>query len=250
MRNPRWVRNFLARRRFKRSRPSDGRRIHDIKIGKVRLQIADGPESLAALYVASELRGNRYQLDAIGFKPGDVIVDIGAHVGGFTCLLARTHPECRVLAFEPMPANYDNLCYNIKANRVSNAVAVNCAVTGDGRPLQMTYSPGNTGGATAMLDNLRLPGHHTFRAKSRTLDTVFDEYEVHECRLLKIDCEGMEHEILLNCHCLRRIRNLRGEFHINRRLAREGRSIDSLLSHCCRHIPESHVKVTRIRMAD
>jgi FkbM family methyltransferase len=250
MRNPRWVRVCLARRRFRRSRLTEGRRIHHVKIGKVRLQIADGPDSLAALYVASELRGNRCQLDGIGFKPGDVIVDIGAHVGVFTCLLARAHPECRVLAFEPMPANYNNLCHNIEANRISNAVAVNCAVTADGRHLQMTYHPSNTGGATAKLNDLRLPGHHTFSVKSRTLDAIFAEYKIHECRLLKIDCEGMEHEILLNCHCLARIRSLRGEFHINRVLEGEGHSIDSLLSFCQRFIPEPNIKVDRIRMAE
>ncbi|SRR6266545_2940317 len=50
-------------------------------------------------------------------RPGDVVVDVGAHIGYFTLLLAAlVGPKSRVFAFEPDPDNFALLCRNVELN--------------------------------------------------------------------------------------------------------------------------------------
>src|SRR5215207_1935581 len=46
-------------------------------------------------------------------KPGDVVLDVGAHVGLFTIRILTAEPQCRVIAVEPSPENFDCLQKNI-----------------------------------------------------------------------------------------------------------------------------------------
>ncbi len=66
-------------------------------------------------------------------RPGNVILDIGAHFGYFSLLFAHlTGPSGRVLAFEPTPSTFGVLSENV--GQLSLVEALNCAA-GD--------SPGN-----------------------------------------------------------------------------------------------------------
>jgi hypothetical protein len=61
---------------------------------------------------------------------GDVVVDLGAHVGYYTLLAARrVGPEGRVFAFEPNPDNFRLLVKNIESNLYSNVIPVQKAVS-------------------------------------------------------------------------------------------------------------------------
>lgn len=54
-------------------------------------------------------------------RPGDVALDLGAHIGYYTLLLARlVGPSGRVVAFEPDPLNYAILCRNVALNGLTN----------------------------------------------------------------------------------------------------------------------------------
>jgi hypothetical protein len=108
----------------------------------------------------------------------------------------------------------------------------------------------NSGGATANLRDMRLRGHSYFKAESTTLDAVFTVNDIKHCKLLKIDIEGSEHEVLLNSSCLSRIEYLVGEFHINDNLRAQGYAIESLQEHLKRFIPEHKTRVTSCRMAE
>jgi tRNA G37 N-methylase Trm5 len=62
-------------------------------------------------------------------RAGDVVVDIGAHVGYFTLIAARSvGPEGRVYAFEPDPENYALLVRNIELNGYQNIMPIQKAV--------------------------------------------------------------------------------------------------------------------------
>jgi hypothetical protein len=108
----------------------------------------------------------------------------------------------------------------------------------------------NSGGATAHLRDMRLPDHSYFKVESTTLDAIFKEQRIEHCKLLKIDIEGSEHEVLLNANCLNRVEYLVGEFHINDNLQRKGYSIESLHQHLKRFIPEDRLTFTSCHMAE
>ena len=66
---------------------------------------------------------------AAGLKPGDVVYEIGAHVGlyvlGSSCTVG---PEGHVYAFEPLPRNVNYLRRHVELNQLSNCTVVEAAV--------------------------------------------------------------------------------------------------------------------------
>jgi len=73
--------------------------------------------------------GNQ-RLFAAHLRPGDVVYDIGAHVGLYTLLSsARVRTEGHVYAFEPLPRNLHYLRRHIELNRLSNCTVVAAAVS-------------------------------------------------------------------------------------------------------------------------
>lgn len=155
------------------------------------------------------------------------------------------------MAFEPVPDNFQNLLRNLQLNGVNNVVSHALAVTKDGRSFEMiAHLASNSGGATGYLRDMKLPGHSYFIVASTTLEAVFQKYTLPFVKLLKIDCEGGEHEILLNTQCLPKVEYLSGEFHINDYLQKQGYSNELLAAHCSRYISSEKLKFKAIRMAE
>jgi FkbM family methyltransferase len=61
--------------------------------------------------------------------PGDVIIDVGAHIGSYTIRCAKAVGEKGiVIAFEPDPENFKVLLLNVKMNNLKNVIAFPYAV--------------------------------------------------------------------------------------------------------------------------
>ena len=240
---------LLNRLRPPREYTDGSRRIHRICIHGEKFLFADGLLSEGAAIVAGELENGGYPVDRIPFQPGDTVIDIGAHVGVISCYLGRRFPFLRIYAFEPMEENYRNLLWNLDRNRVTNVIPARKAITADGRTLAMIMHANNTGGATGQLRNMHLPDHVVCEVESSTLDAVFGANRIERCRLLKIDCEGSEHEILTGFSKLGQVEYLCGEFHINEHLKAKGYSSERLIEHCGRFIDPAKITVTSITMA-
>lgn len=220
-------------------------------INGVELSIIDYATSVAAEAITSELSNNIYPLDQIAFEPGDTVLDLGGHVGIVSIYLAKKYPFIQIYSYEPTPANYEHFLLNLEANEVQNVEVSNKAVTQDGRSLNMIARfEINSGGATSNLRDMSLPNHSYFKAESTTLDAIFTDRDIRRCKLLKIDIEGSEHEVLLNSSCLSKVEYLIGEFHINDNLEQKGYSIGSLHEHLKRFIPEDKITFTSCRMAE
>jgi len=128
---------------------------------------------------------------------GDVVIDVGAHVGHHAMVAAR---ECggsgRVLAIDPQPYNADRTARNAINNGFAQ-VQVLCAAVGD-----------CDGFVSAQLQNrsdrarlsLALPGPNDLgtpiEVPIRRLDTIFAAHTVERAKLIKIDVEGFELEVL------------------------------------------------------
>lgn len=59
-------------------------------------------------------------LGALG--PSDVVFDVGANVGAYTCFVAQRLPPDQVVAFEPHPANVTGLRANLARNDVDATI--------------------------------------------------------------------------------------------------------------------------------
>jgi FkbM family methyltransferase len=224
---------------------------HKLIFDTFSLNIVDYATSSTPQIVRKELIKNRYNIDSIKFSPNDVVIDIGAHVGIVSVYVAKKYPFVKIYAFEPIPDNYEHLTTNLRLNNVNNVIPHNLAVTSDGREFDMLVNfADNSGGATGHLRDMRLSDHFSYTVESVPFDSVFDNYSITVCKLLKIDCEGTEHEILTRTRYLSRIEYLSGEFHINQHLAEQGYSIETLITHCRKLIPERKMKIKPIRMAE
>jgi FkbM family methyltransferase len=79
-------------------------------------------------------------------EPGMTFLDLGAHVGYFSCLAGRlVGPRGLVVAFEPNPRNYELLLANVWRNGLTNVVCFPWAVTDSSRILDLYLSTGNSG---------------------------------------------------------------------------------------------------------
>lgn len=200
----------------------------------VDIRAADLPGSVSAELVAHELCDDCYGLDRIDFAPGDVVLDVGAHIGLFAAYVGLRYPDVSVHAFEPFPDNFELLRENVERNRVSNVRIYPFAISGDGRLLKMATNPENSGGASC--HSLTLTDRPADMIPSATLDAVFDALDLERCKLLKIDCEGSEYEILLATRSLGKVEYLSGEFHYNDLLLAQGHTPEGLRQHCEKYI--------------
>ncbi len=222
-----------------------------VKINGIALDVSDHPTSLVRDEVKWCLEEDLYGIESIDFHKNDIIIDIGANIGMVSLYIAKRFPSVNLLSYEPIPTNYFYLMQNIKNNGVENIQAFSLAITKDRRDLDMIIqSASNTGGGTACLRNMKLEGHEYHRVKSITLDDIFIANNIGRCRLLKIDCEGSEHEILRHSGVLNKIDYLSAEFHINSNLESQGYTIEELISHCRMYFAVEKMKIHSVRMAE
>lgn len=137
-------------------------------------------------------------------KPGDVFVDIGAHVGYFSVLASQlVGPEGLVVSFEPAPDNYAGLVEHLRLNNVRHAIPLHCAAGAEETVLDLHLNADNDGGH-ALWD----VGLHPLNEKSRRAPRVYPTYVTTVDRILatvapgrikafKIDTEGGEHAVLI-----------------------------------------------------
>jgi len=232
-------------------KPSQERAYH-CSINGVEFDAIDDKLSFTVNCVAGELGADQYKFEGIDVAPGDVIIDIGAHVGVFSIYAAKKWPEARILAFEPSATNYARLLRNLEAAGVTNVEPHNLAVTSDGRDIDLALARGNTGGTSALR---KANGHLVEHAQSVTLDSIVHGLgkfigDYPRVRFLKIDAEGMEHEILITATCLDQVDYLSGELHINQFLASQGYSMQGLHKYLCGKLSPERVTTTECRMDD
>ena len=144
--------------------------------------------------------------------PLDVVVDIGAHIGSLSLMAAQRGAK-RVVAVEPMSANYENLLVNIATNGFAKTIeAVNAMIVADtGKERQLLCPAGLTGCCSMIVNGvgtIEVPRLIAFK----DFLTEFEQIDY-----LKIDIEGGEFEIFdqsleLN-NLLRRVRFLDLEIH-------------------------------------
>jgi FkbM family methyltransferase len=140
-----------------------------------------------------------YDVPHVPIRPGDVVLDIGANQGFFTCYAA--YRGASVYAFEPNPESYDRLVSNIEMNGFSDRViAKPWAIAEKEGRAELLVSHELGGGMTTINSdfarNTRLEVRRTLEVPTYTLAQLFDLFSLQRVRLCKIDAEGSEIEII------------------------------------------------------
>ena len=129
--------------------------------------------------------------------PSDYAADVGAHIGTFTVPMARkVGPEGRILAFEAQRFAYHNLVTNVYLNLMHNVLARNVVCARESYALNLEEVPlhqrQNSGGF-AIATAARQSGTWS-TTPAEPLDVLLAGLP--RLRLIKIDVEGFENEVL------------------------------------------------------
>lgn len=135
-------------------------------------------------------------------QAGDIVVDVGANIGMFTCL-ALDNGASKVYSIEPSLELLQTTMYNAAPGLInkkeSPLIPINCAIGSRKDRVRHVYGPKND-----------------FTLKE--FKDILKEYDIKKIDYLKIDCEGGEYDIL-NLENLdfikNNVRHIAVEMHIN-----------------------------------
>lgn len=159
-------------------------------------------------------RGRHYEPDVSllmcrAVAPGDVVVDVGANAGAFTVLLAMlAGPDGHVLSFEPGENTLPRLRNNIALNRLANVSLIPQPASDAPGDIRFFINSDDSGG-NALWDVGTYPTNVKSAAAPRVVTlratTVDDEIARRALpapKLIKIDTEGAELQVLRGCRTL------------------------------------------------
>lgn len=195
--------------------------MHKVTIDYKKFLFYDTLCSLAYKGIVSDFNRDCYSLKDINFNKGDIVLDVGWNIGIFSIFLAKKYPFLKIYSFEPCKNNYISFKKNIRANNIDDGIITvfNKAVTMDGRDVTINFDYLNSGGSK--IKKFNKSNSNSKIVSSMTLNEiiamVLKENNQTKIKLLKMDCEFSEYEILYNTKVenLKKIDCFRGEFHEN-----------------------------------
>ncbi|MCX6926239.1 MAG: FkbM family methyltransferase, partial [Verrucomicrobia bacterium] len=129
-------------------------------------------------------------------KPGDTVLDIGANIGIVSVWLSKlVGKKGSVHAFEPNPEIYATLEKTIQRNQATNIHAHPVALGAKAEQKELRILGGNAGSGSLILNDNQADCK-VFSVPVRTLDSIVAQEKLEAIRLIKIDVEGFEAEVL------------------------------------------------------
>jgi FkbM family methyltransferase len=158
-----------------------------------------GPTKLRARRGMTSVSANVYtgldEVESMAFavhllRPGDLFVDIGANAGVYTVLAAAV-AGCRVIAAEPVTASYRAVAQNVALNGIGDRVDVRCVAVGAAAARTRVTTDRDA-------TNRLLGDDESYAGASETAEvvTLDDLVGGQSPKLVKIDVEGGEHDVL------------------------------------------------------
>ena len=156
---------------------------------------------------------NEYHVEYFTYRNGDIFIDLGAHIGMWTILMASKNPTFKVYSVEPIPENYEMIKLNIESNRLKNVVPINVAIA-DSTIYYPERPEDKFIGAHRWIGSPQ-GGDKYITVPAISLDQLFDDYKIDKCRVLKTDMEGSEIKAFrdISERNLQKIDYIVGEFH-------------------------------------
>jgi len=183
-------------RLVKRLRPAYASLLHLCYGRRGLVRVLNGQEPMrirpAHRYAAEDYESAVFDYLKAQIQPGAVVLDVGAHVGLFTVLLARwTGPNGHVFAFEPTPLTRAALVDHLALNEMAERVTICPLAVSDREGKSMMYTVSNSPENTLSPRHGRLPNATAVEIEMTTID-AFCESEGIRPTLIKIDIEGFE----------------------------------------------------------
>lgn len=147
-------------------------------------------------------------------KKNPLIVDIGANAGYFALNMFYHFPDARVLAFEPVPYNFNILSDYQQQYPDFDLQVFQEAVSGADSTLTLSLS--KLDGYTTMASVFESESRgYRLEVPALSLQSMMVREQLDHIDLLKLDCEGAEYDILYRTpeEVLQRVSNMSIETH-------------------------------------
>ena len=126
----------------------------------------------------------------------EIFMVVGANEGYFTVLASRmVGQNGRVVTIEPQKRLIEVLNRNIELNSLDNVTVVNVAVNdGSSNSTEIFLSPSTMTGSSSIVNHYFVSKKQAVTCQSLT--ALFNEYQINRAKLVKIDVEGYETEVI------------------------------------------------------
>jgi FkbM family methyltransferase len=129
-------------------------------------------------------------------RPGDTVIDIGANIGIVTvCMANLVGASGHVHSFEPNPSLAQLLREVIRHNQLNN-VTLHPIALGQGSGDLELRIPRSNAGAASLVRNSDSPDCRVVTVPVQSLSAVAAQESISSVRIIKIDVEGYETEVL------------------------------------------------------
>ncbi|MEK6280450.1 MAG: FkbM family methyltransferase [Acidobacteriota bacterium] len=125
------------------------------------------------------------------FPEGDII-DVGAHIGFISILMAKRYPNRTIHAFEASPSTCRSLNGNLELNEIKNVQTHNLAITDHEGKVTFNANPGHRATNSIALES----DLYKISIPCTTIDNFIEKNNLSQIALLKIDVEGHEDSVL------------------------------------------------------
>jgi FkbM family methyltransferase len=131
-------------------------------------------------------------------KPGDVVLDIGGHIGLMAVLFGKIVKENgKVFSFEPTPGSYLNLRETIRINKMNKIVSpLNMAVTERSGPVDFFISDNIVDVANTLTPYEKNKELKVIKVEATSIDDFVIKHKLNKINFIKIDAEGAELKVL------------------------------------------------------
>jgi|ERR1035437_1060488 FkbM family methyltransferase len=165
--------------------------------------------------ILSITRDDEYLTSKMTYQPNDVFVDIGAHIGIWGALMQRLVPDSTILAVEPLPENIELIQLNVK-DTYNVGINPSAVSNRSGMKTKIYYANDTEGGLHhKFVGNIagKFKGDKFYLAETINLQDLLKD--IPHVRVLKIDCEGGEHQFFrfATKETLSKIDYIIGEYH-------------------------------------
>jgi FkbM family methyltransferase len=122
------------------------------------------------------------------------VIDVGAHIGTFSLLLADMAPEGKIFAFEPADDTFEVLKKNVEANKLeSRMYPQKVALYNSNSKVKLFHDQQGGNWGHSIVSQL---SESFEEIETVTLDSFFDTNKIVHCNLIKFNCEGAEFKII------------------------------------------------------
>jgi FkbM family methyltransferase len=142
------------------------------------------------------LQNDKFHIFDIGFKPDDVIIDIGSNIGVLSLTLAKLFPQTKVYSFDIQPISIKLLKMGIIQNGLINVTAFDSGVSNETKDV---ICCSNETDITCSVESTLAPDSHINKYNARVISIadIFDSpvLNIKKVKYLKMDIEGAEYTI-------------------------------------------------------